>query len=355
MAPKLNYPLSCGDLAILNAVLDQKYTYALRGDVGGDARACYATEPPKDWTGRVTTFAFTGKRLDLGVSLAEYDLTVKRDIVMPTNVTSGLLLTAAEARGNAMLWLKDGQIMATNLTGRADVDVPVNGLAGGFVALTPGWGLSGRSFGLRLPPLPDGRLKAGTHLSGKFLLTAHGRGVRARFDRSFATNEVEWMTQLGFLGKTPYELSVSKGKLDRTSFPIVAVTDEDRIEGMVTQAATNMFIPLPLEFRNLNPNWPIGIWREEAGIVYTGMYEGRAWPRLDVEKPGPFVAGHLVTADNRDVIIDVVVWNKDRLKLDVNNPTDKPMKVAIRTAKLPGLKSLEKTLDIPAGSSLTIE
>lgn len=352
MAAKLNYPFSCPDAVVLDAVLDEKYVAARRGDVGADARPSYPSEPSTVYSGTVRTVNFTAGKRRRCVVRCDVDIVLKRD-VEPAK-PGGLFPAVSGVRSDFVAWLKDGQVFTNTLKGMgAAFDVPANGMAGGFIALTPGWRIDSGRFGLAMPPLADGKIKAGTRLAGSFLITAPEAGLKLQ-NPAFTTNHMEWMRQLGFLGPPPYDLEISRGAVEHPSFPLRARPDNGILEGRVSKTA-DMFFSVPLEFTGLNPNRPAGIWREGAGISFTGVFEGRAWPRLDVGKAGRFVAGQLIGADNTNVAIEVVAWTADRLKLDINNPTDKPVKTTVRSAKLTGLKSFEKTVELPAGSSALVE
>ncbi len=355
MAAKLNYPYTSPDVAVLRAVLDEKYTQALRDDVGADANPSFPSEPSTVYEGTMTTYTFTGKNLKRCPVLVDYDLKFKRDVTPAvTNVFPGF----GGPRAKSRMWLTEGQIYSnTNaLKGEKRFDIPAFGLGCGFIPLQPGGRIDYEKFGMAPPPLTNGMLLAGTRLQGKFLLAGIGAGVLGRFDESAMLDEAAWMTQFGFLGKLPYAVKLSQGTMEMPTFPVKVTAKDGLLAGSVTAVCTNMLFDVPLEFTGMNPNWPVGSWRAgDELIAYTGVFEGRAWPRLDVGKAGKFIAGQLVTASEPDAKIDVVVWTKERVKLEINNPTDKPMKLTVQTAKLPGFKSLKKTIELPAGTSRFVE
>ncbi len=354
MAAKLNYPYTSPDVAVLRAVLDEKYTQALREDVGADANPSLPSEPSTVYEGAMTTYTFTGKSLSRCPVLVEYDLTLKRDVKLANNLFPGF----GAARAKSRLWLQAGQIysITNEVKGEKGFDIPAFGLGCGFIPLQPGGRIANGQFGMAPPPLTNGLLLAGTRLQGKFLLAGTGAGVPWSSNGSAMKDETAWMTQFGFLGKLPYTVTLRQGSMEMPTFPVKVTAKDGLLAGSVTEVCTNMAFDVPLEFTGMNPNWPAGSWREgDALIAYTGVFEGRAWPRLDVGKAGKFIAGQLVTASEPAAKIDVVVWTKGRVKLDVNNPTDKPMKLTVQTAKLPGFKSLKKTIELPAGTSRFVE
>lgn len=354
MAPKLNYPFSSPDVVVLRAVLDETYLEATRGTTWGDARPAFPTKPAEAFTGTVTAYSFTGGRAARTVvSMVEYDLTLEQDLELPVNPDS-LLLTIGNIRGtDKLLWMEKGKVVSSQLEKDAKVEIPVHGLAGGFIPLTSGFGINGRSFGLRASSVKDERLTAGSRIQGRFLVSSEGLGVTARYNQSFHVNETNWMTQMGFLGKLPYKLKTSSGRIEAPSFPPKVRDRNGILKGFVAEVCTNMYFNVPLEFSGLNPNWPVGIWQDGAErIAWTGVFEGRAWPRLDVGNPGAFIAGQLATASEDEVMIEVVAWTGDRVKLDVHNPTDQTMKLRVRTASVPGFKTLDQRVTLLPGTSV---
>jgi hypothetical protein len=160
---------------------------------------------------------------------------------------------------------------------------------------------------------------------------------------------------MGFAGPTPYVIKMERGTVNQVRF-IADVTPKDF--GVAGEVATPAEMPywVPLQVHAVNPNWAAGVWQEGQPIRYAGVFEDTAWPRLDVSRKGKFYAGNLLTADNRDLVLQVIIWTGDRIKVEVHNPTAAPIKATVSSPKeIQGLKRLREKVVVSAGSTVYIE
>lgn len=355
MAQKISFPFTGNDVVVQDVMLDEKYTKALFNDVGLDAMPSRGSQPSDVYTAKRRNYSFTpgrdGKRW---IVLTEYEITLKRDV---EPVTPGGLFPAFSGYRNAKLYrMQDGKLVAGELTGATVQDLPVGALAGGYIAMSTGLQARNGQFGLAPLPGNPTKIPAGTKLTARFLYAYNGFSPYAgnwKGNYGFEDDPESLLRGMGFAGPTPYQLTMTRGTLDRIAYLAEMTPFRYAVSGQVAKTA-ELLVDVPLQLRGINANWPAGIWRGGA-ITYTGVFEGTAWPRLDVSKPGAFFAGNLITADNPALVLSVVHWTKDRIKLEAHNPTDAAITTTITTqAEITNYKPLTQQLTVPAGTTIYV-
>jgi hypothetical protein len=160
---------------------------------------------------------------------------------------------------------------------------------------------------------------------------------------------------MGFAGQPPYRIEWSRGTADEVAFLVPVKAEEWGVAGEVTQTAEIPY-DLPLEIDGLNPNWPAGLLREEGPFRFIGVFNGKAWPRVDVGRKGKFYAGNLVTADVETLVLSIAEWDSDRIVVEVHNPTDRPITATVRTVdEMTGYKTLQQKVTLPPGGGTWLE
>ena len=355
MAPKVSFPFTCNDVAVQDILLDEKYTTALFEEVGLDAMPSLASRPSEVYSARRRNYSFTpGRSGKHWIILTEYEITLKRD-VEPVN-PEGLFPSFSVLRGTNLCRWANGNPVAGNLAQGAVQDVPEGSLAGGFIAMSPGLQVRNGQFGLAPQPGNPVKVAAGTRLVARFLYANHGYSPYAFFWKSYGFDDApdEWLRGMGFAGPTPYEIKVTRGRLERIAYLAEMTPERCGVAGEVARTA-ELLTDVPLQIRGLNPRWAAGIWREGGEVLYTGIFEKTAWPRLDVSKPGKFYAGNLLTADNPDLVLEVVRWTKDRVQIEVHNPTDRPIEATVATPEeITSCKPLKRKLTVPPGATIYV-
>jgi hypothetical protein len=353
MAVKLNYPFTTNDVVLTESILDEKYVTALFNDVGYDAMPSLASKPSSVYSGKVRSWNFTpGKDKAPYPTIFEYDLTLKRD-VQPVD-PAGLFPAFSGLPGKKYAWFEKGKLVTGEIGAKDAFDIPVGGYAGGIIALSAGLRVENGRIGLKPPAGTPAVIPAGTRFTARFIYP--GPKMPAFTAQLFFEGQEEaWLRAMGFAEKTPYTLKFTRGKLTGITYLANITADKGNAAGEVTATAE---IPclLPLHLTGLNPRWPAGLWREGSGITYTGVFEAAAYPLLDVGIKGKFVAGNLLTADNPDLVLEVVKWEPGKIKVEVHNPTDKAIDATVTTPKeITGLKALAKKVSVPAGTTIYIE
>ncbi|MHB9133759.1 MAG: hypothetical protein ACYDBB_22065 [Armatimonadota bacterium] len=355
MAPKLAFPFISNQLMLTEARVNEKYITALfdKGTtkIGFDGTPSQASEPSTVYDAKMRYWNFTPNAgVRHTVALVEFDITLKRD-VEPVN-PAGLFPSFGACFGTAYWWMQDGKPV-TGTLGKDAVDIPVGGMAGGVVALTPGLQVKDGQFGLAAPADHPATLKQGTRYLARFLFHAPlNCQVNDTFD--FNTDTDLWMRALGLAGETPYTLVLTRGKLGKTTYFAPLTAARFGVAGKITKPASIPF-PVPLRVTTVNGNWPAGSWREGGAVEYAGVFEGTTWPLLDVSKAGAFYAGNLVTAGNEQLVLELVKWTKDAITVEVHNPTNTPITATVQTPReITNYYALSKKLTVPAGTSIVL-
>jgi hypothetical protein len=358
MAVKLNFPFTCNDIVLTEAAINEKYTIALWDTppyrVGFDATPSQASEPSTVYDAKFRYFNFTsGRKTRPVVSLVELEVTLKRD-VEPLDPAAPFPAFGGLSFGTNWAWMADGKLVTGVVSNESDMHIPVGGMAGGYVALSKGLIMRKGLFGMEPPAGNPATLKAGTRYTARYLIpTAPNNQDSTPY--TFDDRTEPWMTAMGLAGPTPYKLKFTRGKLEGTTYFATVTPDKQGVAGDVVTTAEIPF-DVPLRLNGLNARWPAGSWRENGVVVFTGVFESTAWPRLDVSQKGKFYAGNLLVADNPDLVLAVVRWNKDAIKIDAHNPTATSITATISTpVEISGYKSFKKKVTIPAGSSVMLD
>jgi hypothetical protein len=353
MAVKLNYPFTTNDVVLTESILDEKYVWALFKDIGYDAMPSLASKPSSVYSGKVRSWNFTpGKKTSPFPTIFEYDITLKRD-VQPVN-PAGLFPAFTHALGKKFAWFEKGKLVTGDITPQTAFDIPVGGYVGNIIALSEGMRLEGGRIGLKPPAGHPAVVPAGTRFTARFIYSGP-QMPSFTAQNYFEGAEEAWLRAMGFADKLPYGMKFTRGKLNGIQYlpDVTAVTGSTA--GEVT-ATADLPCLIPLRVSGVNPRWPAGLWREGSPITYTGVFEGCAYPRLDMGVKGKFVAGNLVAADNADLVLEVVKWEPGKIKVEAHNPTDKAIEATVSTPKeIAGLKALNKKVTVPAGTTVYLE
>ena len=361
MAPKINFPFTCNDVSLMEVNLDEKYTSALFNkpgwpSVGLDAMPSLPSQPSEVYTAKRRNYSFTpGRSGKHWLILSEFDITLKRD-VEPVNV-AGLFPAFGSLRGTNFFRFEAETPVSGVLAKQGVHDVPKGTLAGGYIALSDGLQIQDAKFGLAPVKGNPAMIPAGTHLIARFLTAVHGGGAYsfAWSNYGFADNPEGWLRAMGFAGPTPYQLTVTRGKLEGIAYLASMTPAGGGVAGEVTQTAEIPY-DVPLQIRGLNDHWVAGSWREGGAVAYTGVFEGTAWPRLDVSKKGKFYAGSLLTCGNNDLVLEIVKWTQDAIKIEVHNPTNKPIETTLSTpVEMTNYKAIDRKVTVPAGTTVYLE
>lgn len=197
--------------------------------------------------------------------------------------------------------------------------------------------------------------------------------VRDRADTSFVEEIFE---KMGLRGKTAYQMHPTQGNVLDTRFVLRLQAEDHGFAATLTQADLPM--RLPVFIAGLNPRWPAGVWyrgkhqflvptwkmdkmhnrfAKPQKVVHKdwiqrfGVVEGRGMLQLDTAFGDKQIfVGNLLVCDHPDVFLELEDTRNGRVRIAVNNPSDKPVTTTIRPA--PGfdlLGKFAKTVTLPPG------
>ncbi|MHB9023640.1 MAG: hypothetical protein ACYC7E_05615 [Armatimonadota bacterium] len=355
MAGKLNFPFTCNDVVLTESILDEKYVWALRSDVGADAMPSLPSKPSSVYEGRLRHFAVAPRtKTPVFPTLIEIDLTLKRD-VEPVNPAS-LFPAFGGLRAKKYAWYdKDGKLVSGDIDAKSTLDIPVGGYAGGYLALSEGLRIENGRFGLAAPKGTPATLPLGTRLRARFIIAATAMPWSSSKGDMMDSDPAGWLRALGVAGKLPYSVSLARGSMIIGDFPLAMTAVKYGVSGEV-RATADLPVQAPLRISGVNTRWPAGIWRADGTLVYGGTFEGALWTHLDAGVKGKFYAGNLITADHPDLVLEIIKWEAGNIKVGVHNPTATSIDAVVSTPKeIVGRKALSRKVTVPAGATVYLE
>jgi hypothetical protein len=223
------------------------------------------------------------------------------------------------------------------------VDLPIGGVAGNVLALTP---LRVDANGL-VGFAADGKpAKAGTTYEGSFVTID-------------PTNVPAIRNSLGFDGEPPFKLACTQGSVDHVGFFLYLKAKNGGVAAALSGAPVPVSPLMPIRLVDANPNWPLGMWDPQGLRTQDFAFlDGVGMGFVDVTKSGEFYFGNTLLATDKNLNLAFAApWTKDYVKVEVNNPTDKPVTATITAPKAieAGRIHIEKEVTVPAGGSMYFE
>jgi hypothetical protein len=228
------------------------------------------------------------------------------------------------------------------------IDLPVGGVAGNLLALTPLRVAADGSTGIACDV--DGAIvKAGTTFSGAYVLIDPKKTAETR-------------TALGFDGPTPFSLTMTQGSHARTALFIELTAKDYGAAGSVKGGPMPLLAYMPLRLTGANPRWPVGQWQPAADAGKPGpltifdCYEGAALGLLGVTKDVTFYFGNLLTATNPALNLAFAApWTQEGTVVEVNNPTRRSITATISTpAAITDRIAVKQKVTVPAGGTVQV-
>ena len=154
-------------------------------------------------------------------------------------------------------------------------------------------------------------------------------------------------------GKTAYKPQVRQGKVLDTYLTLNLEAQDGAADLKLAKAAMPGFLTASVQ--GLNDNWSVQLLdRAHASPNYRALpiRDGRAFAQLDLNDADlDLFIGHPITADQKDLKIQVSWKQAGQWYVEAHNPTDKPMKVALQSQKGWTPFRFKETVDLPAGTS----
>jgi hypothetical protein len=322
--------------------------------VGGDAKATYAVRPTDFIDTRARLTAFNPKARDFAALRIDLDIRLKRDI--EPQINSKVYPIIAECTAKNDLLILPNQEPVKISAQKAPVELPVGSYTGGLVILTPGLWLSGRQIGFPAPPADTLTLPEGTAYAASYLLLKgspfHWRAMNA--DPEVDAKAPAALALMGFRGKTPYTLALTRGALEGIAHTATCTAKDGAIAGTLTAGGAQPDY-LPLVIRGLNPRVPAALWRSDAPwLDYFGIFNGAGMVPLNVDATADFFAGNIATCDPA-LFVQVVQWSADAAWFRVNNPTNRDITTTFTTAPIKGCKAVSKQITVKAGQMVEVK
>ena len=347
LAPLLELSYLSPAVTITDARIDQRYWRANWEDVAFDAKSSQGTSRSRVYDANVRYYDFNlneeYRQKDSSRPMMIKEVTVR--LRMPATPAGPVFPSFTSVPRQPDYGWADPQ-SGSAVTGRLSrgwIDLPVGGYADTLVALSPGLRVSADGdVGFAPPPRAVGPLAEGTSWTGLY--------VRVPRDQMLAMR-----TAMGVSGKPPFALKPARGTLESLAYVAHLRADGWATAGTV-EPAPQMPYALPIFIEDLNPNWPAAVAREDGALNYFGVFEGRGLARLDATKGGPFFAGNVLTAGEPELRLGVIEWDAQRCVVDANNPSPTGIVTRIESpAELTGKYRVQKTVSVPAGSSVRLE
>jgi len=370
----LDFPFYGNHVQIQEADLGNFFAFGNMSQVAGDAKGMLPLKPKETVGGKMRYTYFTPlKTKDFAVMLIEAEVTLRKDaeLIKPKNGKVNPLFTVA-AGGNNLLILPDqkpeqlSQIVVPKKRGfqkgaeqNALIPLPAGCYAGGIVPLSDGLHVDGRRIGVLAAP---GARPAGTRWAASYLLLRPKR-FHWKTNRSCGRPEEvvderaeQALTEMGFRGKTPYELKLKQGKLDKTAYFAHLTAEHGAVAGRcVNESGRPMLMYVPFLITGLDNDSEMVLWRSDSEVLDAfAAFEGEGYVSFDADKTVDFYAGNAAICDP-NLTVSMVIWDADTAWFRVHNPTDAEIKSPFATpAAVRGFKPIKTTVTVPAGGSVEV-
>lgn len=364
LAPMLEFPLASNQVCVEDLLLSQRYLNAEKFDeIAYDAAPMRVTVPSRLYDGKVRLTNVTPRAGGPNVVLVEVDLRLKipaerlADAAPTNSAGAGVWPWFTGAQGKYRVRAGDAW-QTGDITGATRLDLRPGDVVGDVMALSDNLRLDGGRVGIRAPQ--EQALPAGASFSARFLLIGRSfAGWKQPADPPFdvAAHAGELVQAAGLDPAAPYPLKLTRGTLVATCYTASVRAADHGAAGEIR--GTPLPCRLPLAIEGLNPRWTAGVWRSDRPADFAdqfGFVEGVGMASLDADHDARFFAGNLVQANDDRVFLNIEQWTQESIVVEANNPTDAALTVTLRTpTEIAGLKPLQKTITIPAGTSVRVE
>lgn len=347
LAPLLEFSYASPAVYITDAVVDQRYWRALWEEVVFDAKPSQGTSRSRVFEARVRYYdfnlseAYREKDTRRPMMLKEITLRLRAPVV-PTPPVFPIFTKVSPQPEYGYFDAVSGKEVKGKLE-RGFIDLPAGGYADDLIALAPGIRVSTNGdVGFAAPEWSNGPLPVGTSWTARYVKVPKEQLQELR-------------AVMGVGGKTPYELKLSRGKVQGVAYAAHLQAEGFGVAGTIA-SAPKMPYALPLFIEGVNGNWEAAVWREDGALDSFGVFEGKGLARLDGTKGGKFYAGNVIVADNPNLRLTILRWDAKGIAVEANNPTEVDVEAIIETPQdIVGRYRLRETVKVPAGSSVRLE
>lgn len=367
--------LLSGDVNIGEGLYEHRFTDGIRE--ANVWHTLWRTTPSSNVTARVRRHFFQiDPESPLAVLIWDIDVTLKSDLPN-RGLTLGFLRTAKDC-----LWSvrgSDGTAMSglwTEDDGSAPRRIDLPGGPGAYAALldSPLGGaavfpldprvriqlaLPRRSNPAFVVPPELAPTKAGDTASFRFVILGIPRvtGITRTLAMPSTETVERFRRDFGLDGSAPaYSVDAVEGTVLSAGYPLAVAATNQVFSGVVSG---DLVSSLPITVSGLNDRWSCVLYdRGRKAARPVGTFEGAAWATVvpKTKKPLDLFIGHPVSCDNPEVFIQTTQMGEDLWTLEVNNPTDDALEVALlpnpRFDPLANGPWKGETLAIPAGGMI---
>ena len=351
-----DYPYFSNHVQIMDVDVSTKYVDAGWGLIGGDAKSPYAVRPTDFTDGRVRTTYFVPRSGKFAAARVDAWVRLKRDV--EPDLRGGLFPVFARPMGKNELLILPGRPARKLAEVRQPVDLPAGSYVGGIITLTDGLRLSGRQIGLPAPPPETLTLAKGTTYEASYLVCKTGSFHWRQLGKGYETDAIagQVLKEMGFAGKRPYSLTLSRGKLDTVTYAARLTAAGGGVAGRCTGAGRGtMLFDVPLRIRPLNPRCQSALWRSDRKYLeYFSCFGDEGLVTLAADAAAEFYAGNVARCAPA-LFVSVVIWNDKEAHFRLHNPTRRDITTSFETPRaIRGFRPVKKQVTIKAGCSVDV-
>ncbi len=371
----LDFPFYGNNVQIQDADLGNHFAFGEMKQVAGDAKGMLPIKPKGTVGGKMRYTYFTPlKQKNFSVMLVNAEVTLRKDaeLIKPQKGAVNPVLADGMRANNLLILPNRPPVkLATVLNlgnnrmeegdpENASCPLPVGSYAGGIVPLTEGLHLDGRQVGILAAP---GKKPKGTIWTARYL-TLRGRRYHWKVNRTRGSKEdlvddraEQALAEMGFRGKTPYQLELKQGKLERTAYFVHLTAGNGGVAGKcINTSGKPMLMYVPMLISGLDNDSEMILWRSDSDRLEAfAAFEEKGYASFDADKTVEFYVGNAAICDPK-LTVSMVTWGKDTAWFRVHNPTERDITCDFATAAAAkNFKQIKTSVTVPAGRSLEIK
>jgi len=371
----IDLPFYGNNVQVQEAELGNHFAFGKMEQVAGDAKGMLPIKPKETVGGKVRYTYFTPtkqKNFSFMMVETEVNLRQKATLTQPSKgninpvLADGmrsnnlLILPGQEPRELSALYNLKKNRLEKGDSQSQPIPLPVGSYAGGIIPLSEGLHLDGRLVGV---PAISGDKPAGTTWKARYL-TLRGRRYHWKTNRLRPSKEdvvdeqaEQALTEMGFRGKTPYQLQLKQGKLLKTACFAHLEAENQGISGRcVNNSGQPMLMYVPMLIQGLDNDSEMIVWRSDSSVLDAfAAFEGQGYATFDADKTVDFYVGNAAICDP-GLTVSMVIWDQETAWFRVHNPTDQAIESTFKTpAAVKGFKSLKTHITVPPGKSIEVQ
>lgn len=309
MCPFGEYRFASNALSVTEASIDQRYAWATDAEVSYDARPLYAVARSNVVDGKLRYLHLQGTPW----IICEATLRPRHPYVPAQRLWPAI---GPAASAGLVPDPQTGQ--DKDLAVKGPTVVPKGTWLNQVITLTDGLLTDGSAIGFDAGESGQ-PISTNAQWTGRFLIKKGGNTVFFQQNPITKDEAQKVRPAMGLAGKPPFAINTTQGKLEKLD--VLACFRAEAGGVAATVSAADIGYELPLQVAGVNPNADFGLWEPGKPIRHYGVFEGAGWARVDIRAGATFYAGSLILCDRPELKLSVAHWDKDRIQVQVNNPT----------------------------------